>query len=206
MASLDELTARLKATGHDYLPDAEAQRYVKEAVSELGLQENWPWRWREDVVAAGNVIPDRGNVLEVRTFQGWPITPEDPAELREEVGPMSTLAGTQECYWVEGRSLLRCWRVPTAEEPLTVAQYARILWTSGGGSPANGADTPLIPDGFDDLIVDTARIRALKGTDEAALIQMTLGVAAQRMTELRDQELVPNADEGDYVRTEGTWA
>lgn len=156
---LDDLAARLKREGFNYLGDPELQELINQAVEELGYDRQWP-----DRLAIVTLVPPVADVNGIDRVlsviddaSGSPLEEVTREELRRLTPALST-PGSPRYWYFDQLGRIACWPAPATT--VTIDYLSRKLWSAGGLAAQNGADVPLLPMGARSAAVQLAAAKA----------------------------------------------
>ncbi len=194
MATLDfsELIDEVNARGYDYLSDARLGRYVNQSYASVCNRGHWPFLLTTTTGTAPLTISDLRAVLSVvDTTLDTKLYPIDRRNLIESVSTDLTITGNPTYWYQESRTVVKVYPANTTDT-LSV-HYVKV--------PAllTGTDDHLIPEEFEDLIIDGAVIRALKDNDEYDMAATLQQFYNERLREMMDALLSRSHDNPEYI-------
>lgn len=171
--NLGEIRAEVQARGYDYVSATRINDWIKQSYRLVCAMEPWSFLESEVTGAAPLTISDLSQVLYVvsgaQTLRGTDyrdIRDMDPG-LDDTGEPVS---------WYLKNNEINVW--PTSNNEV----WVRYLRTPPALS--NDSATPLIPDAFQEILIDMAVVRGLKDNDEyeqASNLQVLVDNAVQAM-------------------------
>lgn len=171
--NLGQIRAEVQARGYDYVAAARINDWIKQSYRLVCAMEPWSFLESEVTGAAPLTITDLSQVLYVvsgaqtlRAMDYRDIRDQDPG--LDDVGdPVS---------WYLKNNEINVW--PTSNNEV----WVRYLRTPPALS--NDSATPLIPDAFQEILIDMAVVRGLKDNDEyeqASNLQVLVDGSIQAM-------------------------
>jgi hypothetical protein len=152
------LVDEFKQRGFDYLADTRANRYVNQSYKSICNRAPWPFLLTTTTGTAPLTISDLRAVLSViDTTTGLKLHHMDRRHLTE-ISTDLTTTGNPTYWYQESRTVLSVYPANTTDT-LSV-HYLKVPTT------LTGTDAHIIPDEFEDLIIDGAAIKAYKDNDE----------------------------------------
>lgn len=186
-----ELIDELNDRGFDQVTDDRLGRYVNQAYQSLCNRAQWPFLETFALGPAPLTISDLRAVLSVRdntteALLQW----MDRRDILFNFGSTST-EGSPSYWYQTSRSEIRVFPVNT--DPLTV-YYLKVPPT------LTDTDEHLIPEEFEDLILDGAAIRAHRDQREYDSVNVLSGFYNERLREMFDALLMRHHDGGGFIR------
>lgn len=182
--TLEELVEEVEGYGFQYEPTNRIEKWIQRAYSNLNARYNWPWTEETKEGKAPLELKDLRYVLSVTdstqerplwgTQRQWLL--ENYPKLNEEGNPV---------WWFLDNLTLRLFPLSTSDT--IVVRYVKKL------EELKAEKEPLIPAGWQSLIVDTATIEGYKRNSNIA--------AASEMKELVDatfREMVADQLQRDW--------
>ncbi len=196
--NFDELLAEFAARGFDYLPAARASRYVNQSYKSICQRAAWPFL--EDTIegTAPLAIEDfRAALSVVDTTTNSKLHPIDRRNLVQSVDPDLTTAGLPTYWYQEDRTTISVYPANTTD---TISvHYLKVPPT------LSGSDAHLIPEEFEDLIIDGAAIKAYKDDDEFDSAASLGSFYNEGLREMMDALLSRNHDSPRFIIQTNTY-
>lgn len=187
-----ELQAEFAARGYDYLESARAERYINQSYKSICNRGAWPFLLTTTTGTAPLTISDLRAVLNVvDTTTNAKLYHADRRHLIESVDTSLTTTGTPAYWYQESRTVVSVYPANTTDT-LSV-HYLKVPAT------LTGSDAHLIPDEFEDLIIDGAVIRALKDNDELDAAASLTQFYNESLREMMDALLSRAHDGPNYI-------
>ncbi len=158
--NLAEMRDELEQRGYSFIVDLpdRANRWINQAYQEVCEAEDWPFCEATTTGTAPLTISDLRQILYVvDSTNDLPLLGSDQRTIQQK-DPDLTQTGSPCNFYLTGSTTLAVWP-PDTSVSLTV-RYLKV--------PAeldDDADEPIIPERFQELIIDGAVIKALKDTD-----------------------------------------
>ena len=185
---IDEVNDR----GFDYLSDTRLGRYVNQSYKSICNRGAWTFLRTTTTGTAPLTISDLRAVLNVvDTTTNAKLYHADRRHLIESVDTSLTTTGTPTYWYQESRTVISVYPANTTDT-LSV-HYLKVPAT------LTGTDAHLIPDEFEDLIIDGAVIRALKDNDELDAAASLTQFYNEGLREMMDALLSRNHDGPNYI-------
>lgn len=201
MSSRLELRDRLKASGYQYLTDAQLDEYLDEGAREVQGEELWPWRSQITEVALGT--PAYLGVVDFvqympTTRQLWP---RRQSEITEQYGD-PTLAGDPRFYLIDERVDGTCVlsSYPVATGVVYVRSFDRAGWMNPTVAQLPDDDEPAMPVRWHKVVYLAARMKAKAENGGEAEVASLIQLYERDLDKMRDQELHQQWDEPDVIR------
>lgn len=192
------LVAEAQARGFDDLTTTRMGRYVNQAYKSICNRAAWPFLRATTTGTAPLTISDLRAVLNVvDTTTNAKLYHADRRHLIESVDTLLTTTGTPTYWYQESRTVIKVYPANTTDT-LSV-HYLKVPAT------LTGTDSHLIPEEFEDLIIDGAVIRAYKDDDrldDAATLSQFFN---EGLREMMDALLSRNHDGPDYIIQTNTY-
>ena len=193
-----ELQAEFAARGYDYLESARAERYINQSYKSICNRGQWPFLLTTTTGTAPLTISDLRAVLNVvDTTTNTKLYHADRRHLIESVDTLLTTTGTPAYWYQESRTVVSVYPANTTDT-LSV-HYLKVPAT------LTGSDAHLIPDEFEDLIIDGAVIRALKDNDELDAAASLTQFYNESLREMMDALLSRAHDGPNYIIQTNTY-
>ena len=187
-----ELQAEFAARGYDYLENARTERYINQAYKSICGRAPWPFLLTTTTGTAPLTISDLRAVLSVvDTTTNTKLYHLDRRNLIQTVSADLTTTGTPAYWYQESRTVVSVYPANTTDT-LSV-HYLKVPAT------LTGSDAHLIPDEFEDLIIDGAVIRALKDNDELDAAASLTQFYNESLREMMDALLSRAHDGPNYI-------
>lgn len=176
----EELVASLKAQGFDYLSTAECTQFLNDAYL-LDICEEEDWFFLE-ATAEGMpplAISDlRAIEYVTNTTQNQKLVPLLRARITDDLDPDLTQTGTPSRYYVTEGKNVNVFPVSTTDE--IAVRYWKVP------QELSGSVVPLVPTRYHSLIVDGARARGYRNSDDwelATAAQANFDTGLEKMRE-----------------------
>ena len=193
-ALLDEVNDR----GYNYISDTRLGRYVNQSYKSICNRAAWPFLRATTTGTAPLTISDLRAVLNVvDTTTNAKLYHADRRHLIESVDTSLTTTGTPTYWYQESRTVIKVYPANTTDT-LSV-HYLKVPAT------LSGTDAHLIPDEFEDLIIDGAVIRALKDNDELDAAASLQQFYNEGLREMMDALLSRAHDGPNYIIQTNTY-
>lgn len=151
-----ELVNELKATGFDYVAESRLEDWVQRSYAQLSARYDWPWLEASKEAVAPFEIKDLRYVLSVNdATQERPLWGTERQWLLERYPKLEEQGNA--VWWFLDNLTLRTY--PLSEDKVVVRYVKKA-------SKLAGAEEALIPSEWQYLIIDQARVYALKDNDE----------------------------------------
>lgn len=151
-----ELVNELKATGFDYVATNRLENWIQRSYAQLSARYDWPWLEESKEATAPFEIKDLRYVLSVTdTTQERPLWGTERQWLLERYPKLEEQGNA--VWWFLDNLTLRLY--PLSEDKVVVRYVKKAPKLAG-------AEEALIPSEWQYLIVDQARVFALKDNDE----------------------------------------
>ena len=187
-ALIDEVNDR----GFDYLSDTRLGRYVNQSYKSICNRAAWPFLRTTTTGTAPLTISDLRAVLGVvDTTTNAKLYHADRRHLIESVDTLLTTTGTPTYWYQESRTIIKVYPANTTDT-LSV-HYLKVPAT------LTGTDAHLIPEEFEDLIVDGAVVRAYKDQGQLDTAASTQEFYNEGLREMQDALLSRNHDGPNYI-------
>lgn len=154
--TFSELVTELEACGYNYVAKTRLEDWVQRSYAQISAQYDWPWLEENKEAIAPFEIKDLRYVLSVNdTTQERPLWGTERQWLLERYPKLEEFGNP--VWWFLDNLTLRTF--PLSEDKIAVRyiKKAPVL---------TGASEPLIPTEWQYLIIDWARIFALRENDE----------------------------------------
>lgn len=160
----EELIARFKAQGFNYLTEPECLGYLNDAyLIDICEVEDWPFLEASKEGKAPLEIKDLRTVEFVTNVtQNVKLEPLLPARITDDFTPDLTETGTPSVYYLSDVDTVNVYPVSTTDE------FAVRYWKVP--EELSGAKEPASPKRWHSLIVDAARVRAYANSDDWELL------------------------------------
>ena len=187
-ALLDEVNDR----GYNHISDTRLGRYVNQSYKSICNRAAWPFLRTTTTGTAPLTISDLRAVLNVvDTTTNAKLYHADRRHLIESVDTLLTTTGTPTYWYQESRTVIKVYPANTTDT-LSV-HYLKVPAT------LTGTDSHLIPEEFEDLIIDGAVIRALKDNDELDAAASLQQFYNEGLREMMDTLLSRAHDGSNYI-------
>lgn len=182
----EELAARFRAEGFDYLTTSQALEFINDAYQvDICDAEDWPFLEAETTGSAPLTISDLRSLKYVgNSVSEVPLRPRDTGDLNSLNWNLQE-AGDPRYYYITGGTTIKVF--PTSTNSLLVRYYK---------TPAKltSSTSPLLPERFHSLIVDGAVARAYENSDDYELAQSKEAKFQTRLGRMREALLGPYLD------------
>ena len=193
-ALLDEVNDR----GYNHISDTRLGRYVNQSYKSICNRAPWPFLLTTTTGVAPLTISDLRAVLSVvDTTNKTKLYHSDRRNLIESVSTDLTITGTPSYWYQESRTVIKVYPANTTST-LSV-HYLKVPAT------LTGTDAHLIPDEFEDLIIDGAVIRALKDSDELDAAASLSSFYNEGLREMIDTLISRNHANPNYIIQTNTY-
>ena len=187
-ALLDEVNAR----GYNHIDDTRLGRYVNQSYKSICNRAAWPFLLTTTTGTAPLTISDLRAVLNVvDTTTSAKLYHADRRHLIESVDTLLTTTGTPTYWYQEARTIIKVYPANTTDT-LSV-HYLKVPAT------LTGTDAHLIPEEFEDLIIDGAVIRAYKDQGQLDTAASTQEFYNEGLREMQDALLSRAHDGPNYI-------
>lgn len=187
-----ELIDEVNDRGFDYVTDTRLGRYVNQAYKSICNRGHWPFLLTTTTGTAPLTISDLRAVLSVvDTTLDTKLYPIDRRNLIESVSTDLTITGNPTYWYQESRTVIKVYPANTTDT-LSV-HYVKVPAT------LTGTDAHLIPEEFEDLIVDGAVIRAYKDQGQLDAAATTAQFYNEGLREMMDALLSRSHDNPEYI-------
>jgi len=157
--TLAELRQEVAARGFDFVSSTRLDRWINQAYTEICNYAPWPFLETSTTKTNAQAITDLGSVLSVYdAATKSELHAADRDWIKQNISNDLTITGTA-CYWyLTSSNTFNVYPVDTATFTIYYLEVPNEL--------DSDTDEPLIPDRFQDLIVDRAAIKAYKDNDQ----------------------------------------
>lgn len=157
--TFEEAVNELRATGYDYVATNRLEDWVQRSYATLSARYDWPWLEENKEAIAPFEIKDLRYILSVTdTTQERPLWAVERQWILERY-PKLEETGTPMWWFLDNLTL----RVFPLSEDKVVVRYVKKA------PKLSAKEEPLIPSEWQYLIVDQARVYALKDNDEFSI-------------------------------------
>lgn len=180
---IDEVQAR----GYDYLSDERVGRYLNQSLFELCALMPWPFLETNatGTTAAGVAITDVRHILSVTdTTNKRSLAPVDQRNLRRIDPDLSEVGDA--CAWYLLDTTVKTWPTPASAAAL------RVEYVKAPAELVATSDEPVVPEEWQDIIVDGAVCKAAKDNDGYGALQQ-IRAEWQRQVDVMVQALMNRA-------------
>lgn len=148
------------------LSSTRRKRYLNQAYAEICNYASWPFLETSDSsVQHGDTITDLGSILSVyNSTDEIELSGTTRDWIKQSVEPDLTTTGTAQYWYLTGEYTFNVYPVDSTTS-FTV-YYLKVPTTL-----SNDSDEPIIPDRFQDLIIDRAAIKCYKDSDNLSAAQ-----------------------------------
>jgi hypothetical protein len=183
----EELTARFRSQGFDYLSTEECLQYLNDAyLLDICEEEDWPFLEAMIEGEAPLEITDlRAIEYVVDTTQEIELRPIDRRNLVADLNTNILTEGTPSWYYLSAGDKINPY--PLAANKLLV-HYWKVP------AELSGTVTPLLPTRFHSLIVDGAVARAYENSDDYELHNAKVAAFQARLMKMKETLGVPGRD------------
>lgn len=176
------------------------KRWINQAYRELCEAHPWPFLEATKEGTTPLEIADLGHVRGVanKTVNGPPLTFIDRRQVAEWDPTLAT-QGRAEYWYLEGETSLRVY-------PAEPASTFVIRYTKSPAKLVADGDLPVVPEQYQDMLVDGATVRALKNRDNYEAAQFVRQEWKLGLATMRHALLKPNYDRDRKQRRTGAAA
>jgi hypothetical protein len=185
------LQTEVFARGFDYLSDGgvgltRVKRWLNEALHEVDSMEKWDYTYATSSGVAPLTIADLRLVEDVSlTVAGTTLVGHDRALLEAVYGTLTTNTASTPLYWYRSAPTV------VTDYPLNTSLSLSVRYWKFGPDLSAGADVPLMPDRFRQVIVEKAVAKAFRDSNDPGAANDCLQEAA-RIVDIMRAELVPD--------------
>ena len=185
------LQAEVFARGFDFLNDAgtglvRAKRWINEAMHEVNSMEKWDYTYATSAGVAPLTIADLRLVEDVSlTVGGATLVGQDRAMLEAVYGTLTTNTASTPVFWFRSAPTI------VTDYPLNTSLSISVRYWKFGPDLSAGADVPLMPDRFRQVIVEKAVAKAFRDSNDPNAANDCLAEAG-RILDVMRAELVPD--------------
>jgi hypothetical protein len=185
------LQAEVFARGFDYLNDAGAgltrvKRWINDAMHEVDTMEKWDYTYATSAGVAPLTIADVRLVEDVSlTVGGATLVGQSRALLEAVYGTLGTNTASTPVFWYRSAPTV------VTDYPLNTSLSISVRYWKFGPDLSAGADVPLMPDRFRQVIVEKAVAKAFRDSNDPGAANDCLA-EAQRLIDAMRLELVPD--------------
>jgi hypothetical protein len=185
------LQTEVFARGFDYLSDGgvgltRVKRWLNEALHEVDSMEKWDYTYATSSGVAPLTIADLRLVEDVSlTVGGATLVGQDRALLEAVYGTLTTNTASTPTFWFRSAPTI------VTDFPLNTSLSMSVRYWKFGPDLSAGADVPLMPDRFRQVIVEKAVAKAFRDSNDPAAANDCLQEAA-RILDIMRAELVPD--------------
>jgi len=211
-----ELEEELKSHGLRYLDEqpTRAANFIQQGLEEVVGMWEWPFREVVESATHSSVINGLGKVVQVVTDDGDVLVPAKRADLMDRYSKAPNPGGgTPIWYYPFGDNQLFLYPEPTdpSETPFAVTHYSTLPWLSSvDGSRIRTKNTdsavPVVPPEYRDTILLAALVRAKRDANSPEQVDQYHSDLERRIENMREQLLVRQTDEPNFIRRTGEWA
>ena len=190
--NFDELVDEFQARGFDYLSDTRAGRYVNQAYKSLCGRAQWPFLLTTTTGTAPLTIADLRAVRSVvDTTTDTTLRWVDRRHLVTAISNDLTISGNPSYWYQNSRTIVSVYPANTSNT-LSV-NYLKIP------TVLTGVATHIIPEEYEDLIIDGAVISAYKNQDDYDKAAALSGFYNEKLREMMDALRSRNHGSPSYV-------